>query len=147
MTAAYRFGLRSQANLIHVHPDLVRVVTLALRVSSVDFSIIEGRRTPARQKELYAQGRTLPGKIVTWTMQSRHLTGHAVDLLPINPQTKQGDWAFVRGFDLVAKAMKAASDELAIPIRWGADWNGNGVPHEKGEQDSPHWELDKDKYP
>jgi peptidoglycan L-alanyl-D-glutamate endopeptidase CwlK len=41
----------------------------------------------------------------------------------------------------MAKAMLAAAKELGIGIRWGADWDSDGKPREKGETDSPHFEL------
>jgi len=40
---------------------------------------ITGRRSQAEQDALYAQGRTTPGPIVTWTKHSRHLDGLGVD--------------------------------------------------------------------
>ena len=42
--------------------------------------VTEWLRTPMRQKELYAQGRTKPWKIVTWTMDSLHLSWNAIDI-------------------------------------------------------------------
>lgn len=137
----YAFGAASLANLKGVHPDLVRVVTKALALSKVDFKVIEGVRTPERQRELYAQGRTTPGPVVTWTLQSNHFRqrdgfGHAVDLLPA-----PYDWKATAPFDEVARAMRLAGEILGIPIRWGADWDRDGRPREKGETDSPHFEL------
>jgi len=138
---AYKLGTRSRANLAGVHPDLVRVVERAIAISPVDFMVIEGVRTPARQRELYAQGRTKPGEVVTWTLNSNHFRkadgyGHAVDLLPA-----PYDWKDLRKFDLVAQAMFRAAEELDKKIRWGADWDRDGRPRERGESDSPHFEL------
>lgn len=140
---AFVLGARSRAALAGVHPDLVRVVERALAISAVDFRVIEGVRTKARQQELYAQGRTKPGPKVTWTLNSNHFRkadgfGHAVDLLPA-----PYDWKATAPFDAMAKAMFAASAELGIPIRWGADWDRDGKPRERGESDSPHFELAK----
>ena len=139
----HRLSARSLKALEGVHPDLVRVVTLALELCELDFMVIEGVRTPARQKILYAQGRTAPGNKVTWTLTSNHFInprtgkGHAVDILPA-----PYDWSNKTGaFDKVAKAMNEASRRLNVPIRWGADWDRDGKPREKGETDSPHFEL------
>lgn len=141
---AYAFGKRSLDNLKGVHPNMVKVVTRALAICSAtggpDFAVIEGVRTPARQKELYAQGRTKPGAKVTWTLTSNHFVnaktgfGHAVDLFP-------GTWTDLKKFDAMAAAMFQASKELKIPIRWGADWDRDGIARERGETDSPHFEL------
>jgi len=137
----YVLGAKSRANLVGVHPDLVRVVERAIEISTVDFKVIEGVRTPERQRELYAQGRTKPGKVVTWTLKSNHFKaadgfGHAVDLLPA-----PYDWKDLAPFNLMAAAMFEAAGELGVALRWGADWDRDGKPREKGESDSPHFEL------
>jgi peptidoglycan L-alanyl-D-glutamate endopeptidase CwlK len=137
----YALGPQSRARLKGVHPDLVKVVERAIELTDQDFMVLEGVRTPARQKELYAQGRTAPGPKVTWTLNSNHFVnpktgfGHAVDLVPFPV-----DWSHAK-LGVVSKAMFAASWELGIPIRWGADWDRDGKPREKGESDSPHFEL------
>lgn len=136
MSSGFTFSKRSRQNLSGVHPDLCRVVKRALELSTVDFMVIEGRRTVQRQRELYNQGRTTPGPVVTWTMRSPHLTGHAVDLLPA-----PYDWKDPKNFDAVARAMFAAADELGVKIRWGADWDMDGKSRERGESDSPHFEI------
>jgi len=135
---------RSRTNLDGVHPKMVKVVERALAICAAtggpDFAVIEGVRTPERQKELYAQGRTKPGNKVTWTLTSNHFRnaktgfGHAVDLFP-------GTWTDLSKFDAMAKAMFQAATELNTPIRWGADWDRDGVWRERGESDSPHFEL------
>lgn len=138
----YYLSKDSLAKLEGVHPKMRAVVFRAIEISLVDFKVIEGVRTPARQKELYAQGRTKPGKVVTWTLNSKHFIdkktgfGHAVDLLPA-----PYDWQDLEQFKILADAMRRASKELKIPIRHGADWDGDGVRGEKGENDWPHFEL------
>ena len=136
----FQFSNRSRQRLMGVHPNLVHVVERALELSPVDFMVIEGFRTLARQQELYAQGRTTPGKIVTWTMKSKHLTGSAVDIAPVSPEGAIL-WEDLQAFDQMAAAMFAAAKELDIAVRWGADWDQDGTPRERGETDSPHWEL------
>lgn len=138
----FNLGSRSLANLAGVHPDMVKVVNRAIQITEQDFMVIEGVRTQARQNQLYAQGRTAPGAIVTWTKTSNHFRnaksgyGHAVDLVPFPV-----DWNDLKKFDAIALAMFAAADELGIPIRWGADWDRDGKWRERGESDSPHFEL------
>lgn len=137
----YALGAKSKERLVGVHPKLVAVVEMAIQLTKQDFMVLEGVRTPERQKELYAQGRTKPGQKVTWTLNSNHFVnkatgyGHAVDLVPFPV-----DWSHKK-LDVVAKAMFAAADTLDTPIRWGADWDRDGKPREKGESDSPHFEL------
>jgi len=137
----YALGAKSLERLQGVHPKLVDVVKMAIELTKQDFMVLEGVRTPARQAELYAQGRTKPGQKVTWTLKSNHFInsktgyGHAVDLVPFPI-----DWSHKK-LDVVAKAMFVAADTLGVEIRWGADWDRDGKPREKGESDSPHFEL------
>ncbi|EKN4704989.1 M15 family metallopeptidase [Yersinia ruckeri] len=130
----FNLSIRSENNLNGVNPALVKVVRRALELSPVDFTVIEGVRPVERQQQLYAQGRTAPGKVVTWTMKSKHIDGNAVDLLPVT------GWDNLSSFKIVSKAMFQAANELGVKITWGADWNGNGI-QEKGETDSPHFEI------
>jgi len=138
----FYLSARSLKRLDQVHPDLRRVIQRAILKCRVDFTVLEGVRTPERQRQLYAQGRTKPGPKVTWTLTSRHVInpdtgyGHAVDLAPFPI-----DWSDPAKFDAIARAMFDAADELNIPIRWGADWDRDGNPRERGESDSPHFEL------
>lgn len=138
----YALGSKSRERLQGVHPKLVEVVEMAIELTHQDFMVLEGVRTPARQKELYAQGRNGDKRPkVTWTLNSNHFInpktgyGHAVDLVPFPV-----DWSHKK-LDVVAKAMFAAADTLGVEIRWGADWDRDGKPREKGESDSPHFEL------
>ena len=136
----FKLGTRSKARLQGVDPRLVAVVERAIQISPVDFTVVEGVRSLQRQAELYAQGRTAPGKIVTWTMKSKHIDGLAVDIAPCD---EKGNilWNDLKKFDQMSIAMFNAAVELKVKIRWGADWNHNGIKREKGESDSPHFEL------
>jgi peptidoglycan L-alanyl-D-glutamate endopeptidase CwlK len=125
----YRLSERSQARLAGVHPDLVRVVHRALALSTVDFAVIEGLRTPERQAELRQAG-------ASKTMNSRHLTGHAVDLAPFIAGEVRWDWP---PFHQIAAAMKAAAAAEGVALVWGGDW--------RTFRDGPHFELDRKAYP
>ncbi|MBF0785779.1 M15 family peptidase [Muribacter muris] len=131
----FKFSRRSEDNLQGVHPDLVKVVRLALTLSKRDFTVIEGLRTPARQQQLLRQG-------ATKTLNSRHLTGHAIDIVPYPL-----DWHDKTAFGELAKVMFEASRQLKIPIRWGGDWNRNGRSDDETFYDGPHFELLKAVYP
>lgn len=135
---------RSLKNLEGVHPDLVRVVKRAIELTSTDIAVIEGVRTLARQKELMRKG-------ATKTLKSRHLTGHAVDIVPI--VNGEISWNF-NDYYPIAKAMAQAATELGVRVRWGGAWqvitNSNQTPRkmvksyrDKGGVflDGPHFEL------
>lgn len=136
---AFKFSDLSLRRLEGVNPKLRAVVERALQISQVDFMVSEGLRTIERQRELYAQGRTKPGKKVTWTLHSKHLEGSAVDLVPV--VGGKPDWEDLKNFDAIAKAMLQAAKEQGVKVRWGADWDMDGRPREEGEHDSPHFEL------
>ena len=126
---------RDRARLEGVHRDLVRVVERARQV--VPFIVTEGLRTRARQAELVALG-------ASRTMNSRHLTGHAVDHAywfdDGDGAVEQGeirwDWPL---YEQIGAAMKAAAKELVVPLVWGGDW--------ASFRDGPHFELDRTAYP
>lgn len=156
---AFALGSASQANLVGVHPDLVRVVKRAITLTSVDFKVIEGVRSDEQAYINYGKGRSVaelqakgvPARYadpkahkVTWLnnpLSTKHRKqtdgfGHAVDLLPA-----PYDWEDLAPFDAVARAMRQAAAIEKVHIRWGADWDADGQPREKGETDSPHFEL------
>ena len=122
-------GQRSLSRLEGVHPDLVRVVKKAAALSSLDFTVLEGLRTEARQRQLMDLG-------ATKTMNSRHLTGHAVDLAPMVGGTVRWDWPL---YHQLAVIVKEAAKAENVPIQWGGDW--------RTFKDGPHWELPWKAYP
>lgn len=58
----------------------IRGVIFTARLMGADVGVVSGKRSQLEQERLYAQGRTTPGPIVTWTRTSAHTTGRAVDL-------------------------------------------------------------------
>lgn len=125
----YSFGQRSLKRLEGVHPDLVKVMKSAIACTPLDFTVLEGVRTLAQQKKYYAAG-------ATRTMNSRHLTGHAVDIAPYIDGKVRWDWPL---YHELAKVVKKCAVDLGIPITWGGDW--------KSFKDGPHWELPWKQYP
>lgn len=122
-------GPRSLSRLQDVHPDLVRVVHRAASLSDLDFIVLEGRRTLARQHVLFQNK-------ATKTLNSRHLTGHAVDLAPMLGSTVSWDWPL---YHRLAKIVKAAGVAENVPLTWGGSW--------AKFRDGPHWELPWKQYP
>ena len=121
---------RSQRNLQGVHPDLVRVMSLARERSPISFTVIEGLRTVERQRELVANGDST-------TMNSRHLTGHAVDIV-LHEADGRLSFAWPL-YHKVAPVIKEAARELGVAIVWGGDW--------RSFRDGPHFELNRKTYP
>jgi peptidoglycan L-alanyl-D-glutamate endopeptidase CwlK len=133
------------ARLEGVHPDLVRIVKKAADISDLDFTVLEGLRTVERQKQLVKQG-------ASKTMNSRHITGHAVDLGVLIGGEVRWDWGL---YLKLGEVMRSASLVEKVPIRWGGTWkllsaiNGPITAKilSRSFPDGPHFELPKASYP
>lgn len=126
---AYRLGMRSKRRLKGLHPDLVAVVKRAIELTEIDFTVLEGMRSVSRQRELVNKG-------ASTTMNSRHLTGHGVDLGALVDGKVRWDWPL---YHKIADAMKQAAQEKGIDLEWGGDW--------KSFPDGPHFQLSWKSYP
>ena len=125
----YTLGVRSKSRLKGVHPDLVKVVERAIQITTVDFTVLEGVRDPQRQRTLVDSG-------ASQTLNSRHITGHAVDLGAwVDDQV---DWSWPL-YHKIAAAMKEAAKQVGVPIEWGGDW--------RTFKDGPHFQLPRKEYP
>ncbi len=125
---SYHFSKKSLDRMKGVHPDLVKVMKLAISRSPIDFTVLEGLRTKERQQELVAKG-------ASKTMNSRHLTGHAIDVAPLLNGQVSWDWPL---YHQLAPVIKEAAEELAVDIEWGGDWSTF--------KDGPHWQLSWNTY-
>lgn len=126
---AYRLGMRSKRRLKGLHPDLVAVVKRAIELTEIDFTVLEGMRSVSRQRELVNKG-------ASTTMNSRHLTGHGVDLGALVDGKIRWDWPL---YHKIADAMKQAAQEKGVDLEWGGDW--------KSFPDGPHFQLSWKSYP
>lgn len=95
--------------------------------------ITETYRTQERQNELYAQGRTKSGKIVTWTKNSRHTSRRAWDICKNVKGEEYSDSNFFKDCGAVAKT---------LGITWGGDWSTPDMPHFEISED---WTKPKEK--
>ena len=128
----FELSQRSLSRLAGVHPDLVEVVKLAIQRTPVDFTVVEGVRTVAQQREYVAKG-------ASQTMNSYHLPqadglGHAVDLAPlVGGAIPWNNW---QAFADLAGVVKACATELGVPVEWGGDW--------KTFKDGPHFQIPRE---
>jgi len=120
---SFSLGERSKINLQGVDIRLVRIVEQAIKESPIDFTVTEGLRTPERQQQLVNDG-------YSQTMKSKHLTGHAVDLVALVDGKVSWDKKY---YPPIAEAMKKAAADQQVKIRWGGDF--------KSFFDGPHFEL------
>lgn len=123
----FKLSSLSKKKLQGVKQPLVDVVNRALELSEIDFGISEGVRSLERQKQLYSDGKSK-------TMNSRHLTGDAVDVYAWVDGNVS--WMF-HYYEDIAKAMFKAAEELGIEIEWGGNW--------KTFRDGPHFQLKRNK--
>jgi peptidoglycan L-alanyl-D-glutamate endopeptidase CwlK len=151
----FKLSKRSQERLAGVHPTLAACVHHAIKVTEVDFCVLEGLRSRERQAELVAAG-------ASWTLDGRHCTGHAVDLGAWVAGSVRWDWSL---YYKIAAAMRAASAAHSVPIRWGGCWDRRlascthtehavrdyvarcKTQRRKARIDGPHFELPKELYP
>lgn len=112
-----------------VHVDLRTVIERVGELAPFDVMVLEGLRTVERQKKLLASG-------ASKTMNSRHLTGHAVDIAPVIDGEISWHWPHYHQLEPI---VKAAAEELHVDIEWGGDW--------RSFKDGPHWQLPWKAYP
>ncbi len=127
------FDPRTEKNLATLHPkavplfrEFLRRIAPVLASRGVVAKVISGTRTYAEQDELYAQGRTKPGRIVTKARggYSNHNFGVAIDI------------GLFRGGDYLEDSplyKEIAPFAKYIGLEWGGDW--------KSMKDEPHYEV------
>ncbi len=152
---SFSLGSASMKELSGVHPDLVKVVKRAIALTAQDFSVHDGIRTAAEQKQLVASG-------ASQTLDSRHITGHAVDLVPYVNGKLRWEWPPIY---VIADAVRVAARELDTPLRWGGAWDVDFTASDDSPEDlvaayvarrkrqalrafidGPHYELPKAVY-
>ncbi len=131
----YSYSKRSLDNLGQCHIDLQTLFNEVIKY--FDCSIVYGHRTPEEQKELYAQGRTKAGSIVTHKDGINNLSKHnynpslAIDAVPWHPQKPHIRWNEIESLYYFAGYVLATAQQLyecgkiTSMIRAGADWNRN----------------------
>lgn len=119
---AFKLSKNSLNKLNGVDPRLVSVVQRAIEISKTDFGVTEGLRSIATQKKYVAQGKSQ-------TMDSKHITGDAVDLVAY--VGSKVSWE-LNLYDNIADAMKQAAIEKGVSVRWGAAWHINDIRTYKG---------------
>ena len=133
---SFKFSKRSLDNLKGVDPLLVLLVTKALDLGIMDFSVTRGVGTPEEQQKFIDSGTSL-------TLNSKYLIqsdgySHAVDLYPYPIDMKKvngHDAQEIAKFGVLAGIIKTLAKDMGIDIVWGGDW--------KSFFDAPHFEIVK----
>jgi peptidoglycan L-alanyl-D-glutamate endopeptidase CwlK len=115
----FKFSKRSISILATVDERLQLICNEAIK--EFNFSVIDGLRDLKTQKLYFESGKSK-------TMNSKHLKGLAVDLVPYPI-----DWTNLESFIELSKVIKRIALDNNIKIVFGGDW--------KTFKDYPHYEL------
>lgn len=118
-----------QRRLDGIDSRLAAVIRQAAALSPYPFKVLEGRRTLARQRELFDKGHTK-------TLHSLHLDGRAVDVAPLHRGKVSWSWPLYYNLSTV---IKDAAKLEGVSVQWGGDW--------RTFKDGPHWQLAKTEKP
>ena len=132
----YHLSNRSMVQMIGMNPIIAFAVTVAIQRTKQDFGIFKkgGVRLTLEQVEMYAQGRTKPGIKITWTLNSRHCSGNAVDMVAVVDGKPNWEHKYYNEIEI---AMKSVIKDYNLPIDWGFDLWG---------KDKPHWQITHSQY-
>lgn len=151
--------LKHEERLAGVKPPLVAAIKLGASRLTFDCIVVEGLRSKEQMMINYGKGRTaaecaaksVPAQYaqphlgkVTWLahpLQSKHGDGEAVDVYPLVNGALATTTAHLPLFRSMYEAIMAAGREARTPLRYGGDWDQDGVLFEKGENDAVHFEL------
>lgn len=124
----YALGTASRKELSGVHPALQAIVEEAIKITVQDFTVHDGLRTEAEQRDYVRRG-------VSKTMNSKHMKqadgfGHAVDLVPYIGGKLRWEWkpifhivaAVRRALDVV-NAQRASAGKPPVKLIWGGVWD------------------------
>ena len=126
----YQLTVKSKMRLDGVHRDLVKIVKHVCEITDAGFFVLEGVRTLEQEQENFAKG-------ASQTMNSRHLTGHAIDIGALDEKGVLS-WDYPLYTHLSVFFKQAASD-VGVPLEWGGDW--------KTLKDAGHYQLPWKAYP
>ena len=126
VSGGFQFGARSNRNLETLCTAPQQLAQCMIEQTEIDFMVIEGYRSQERQNKLYAKGRTEAGKKVTWTLNSRHTSGRAFDIVAL--EGGEIDWSSAP-YKEINKAAEKCSKLTGIDYIWGGTFSGRDWGH------------------
>lgn len=122
----------SRARLETCHPDLQRVFNKVAETERIQ--IIEGTRSPQRQRELVLAGKSK-------TMDGKHVRtpSDAVDAAPLNDEGEI-NWNDSKAFYAFGERVLNVANSMGIDLRWGGDWDRDGDYLDQKFNDLVHFE-------
>jgi len=156
----HKLGTTSKKRLNTCHSDIIKIITMAISVSKIDFGIAEGYRSIEKQQAYYAIGRTvdLHRKPITNVDGINNIGKHnldpseAVDLYVWHPNREtrlkiaydKMHLSYVAGIIDACAEILYKQGEITHVIRWGANWDKDLIiDYDQDFDDFPHFELVK----
>ena len=131
---------KSSKRLLGLHPVVLAAATVLIErcyVRGVPILITQGLRTIAEQDALYAQGRTMPGSVVTNAKggYSYHNFGLAVDFALLLPNGSSVSWNMNRDYNgnNIKDWIEVVDEAKKLGFEWGGDWTSF--------KDYPHFQM------
>lgn len=124
--SGFVFGERSNKNLQTLCPAPQQLAQCMIEQTTIDFTVIEGYRSQERQNKIYAKGRTKPGRKVTWTLNSRHTSARAFDIVALSGG--EIDWS-PAPYKEINKAAEKCASLTGIEYTWGGNFSGRDWGH------------------
>lgn len=127
-----KFSSKSLERLHKVHPSLSQLFKRV--IAEFDMTVIEGARTPERQKLLVEQG-------ASKTLNSKHIPradgwAYAVDVAPYPI-----DWNNLAPYYYMAGRILQLAMDQGIKVRWGGNWDMDSDLDDETFLDLVHFEL------
>lgn len=144
----YKFSDISLNRLRECHPDLIKIMNMAILVTDVDFGIAEGQRSIEMQQKYYHEGKSMIDGI---TRKSKHNynPSMAVDVYAYFDGKAQWDketMSYLAGIVRASAEILKKDGLITHSIRWGGNWDMDGVVLlDQSFDDRPHFELVKPK--
>lgn len=145
------FSQKTLQELGTVEPELVSVIVRAAALSRLPFEVSQGARSIAQQRQYFKEGKSKvnPDAYVSKEAlyaAAKHVTGPGAPLsraVDVFVPGQEGGAYDKHALCYLAGVMEASARSMDIKIRWGGDFDRDGILVEAGTfQDLPHFELD-----
>lgn len=134
----FQLGKRSRENLLTTHQELQLIIYTAIRISPIDFAVIEGHRGKKKQNQYYVEGKS---KVRFPKGKHNPIPSDAFDVVPY--VAGKLSWNF-NHCCVLAGVILAIAANLGILLRWGGNWDMDGEPiTDQDFQDLAHFERIK----
>lgn len=135
----WHYGKSSRAKRDGCTPNLINVMNRGLEISPVDIAIVWGWRGEETQTGMFRSGvsqKEWPNSEHNW-MDEGEPCSRAFDFAPYIGGIP---WTDTHAFALVAGVFFAAASELGVILRWGGDWDMDGLTIDQTFMDWGHLE-------